>query len=207
MAFDILSFAIGKAAGGGAEEVETSVALDFSGGDMEVTPNEGEAFSKVTIPQPETLVAENIAEGIDIAGIIGTFAGGGGGNVVSAFKYVKPTDGQSFTVEHGLGVKPDIAIAYAGSSKNLNATGVYLLAFGCSKTFTDAGGRFASNSAIFSNASGDLSFMGGYGNIDVSGSRYLIDANETSITFSSPVTNITWNTSGSYNLYTIGGLT
>lgn len=78
MAFDILSFAIGKAAGGGAEEVETSVALDFSGGDMEVTPNEGEAFSKVTIPQPETLVAENIAEGVTVAGIEGTHSGGGG---------------------------------------------------------------------------------------------------------------------------------
>lgn len=60
--------------------VETSVDLDFSAGDMEVTPNEGEAFSKVTIPQPDTLVAGNIAEGVTVAGILGTLASGGSFN-------------------------------------------------------------------------------------------------------------------------------
>ena len=56
---------------------EKTIAPDFSGGDMEVTPGEGAMFSKVTVQQPETLIPENIAEGVDIAGIIGTLAAGG----------------------------------------------------------------------------------------------------------------------------------
>lgn len=61
-----------------AQGVETSVELDFSNGDMEVIPEEETTFSKVTITQPETLVAENIAKDVDIAGVVGTLETGGG---------------------------------------------------------------------------------------------------------------------------------
>lgn len=62
---------------GGAETVETTVALDFSDGDMVVTPEDGQSFSAVTIPKPENLSPENIAEGVEIAGVMGALAGGG----------------------------------------------------------------------------------------------------------------------------------
>ena len=52
--------------------VETTVDLDFSGGAMEVNPESEELFSKVNIPVPENLNPENIAEGVNIAGIVGT---------------------------------------------------------------------------------------------------------------------------------------
>lgn len=59
---------------------EGAVALDWSAGDQIITPvTDGKPFSPVTLEKPATLLPENIAEGIDIAGIIGTFAGGGGG--------------------------------------------------------------------------------------------------------------------------------
>lgn len=58
---------------------EATVALSMADGDQVIEPSaEGKVLSKVTITKPETLVPENIAAGVDIAGIIGTFAGGGG---------------------------------------------------------------------------------------------------------------------------------
>lgn len=69
------------------ESVETSVELDFSTGDMEVQPGEDELFSKVIIGKPETLIPENIAEGVDIAGVIGKLAGGG--KEIGTFGYLK----------------------------------------------------------------------------------------------------------------------
>ena len=60
------------------EEV-ANVELDFTNGDMAVTPSEGSVFSVVNISKPEGLVASNIASGVNIAGIVGEFEGGGGG--------------------------------------------------------------------------------------------------------------------------------
>lgn len=55
-------------------EETKEVSLDFSGGDMEVVPTTGSVFSKVSIPQPENLLPENIKSGQIIAGIEGTLA-------------------------------------------------------------------------------------------------------------------------------------
>lgn len=85
--------------------VETTVQPDFSAGDMEVLPGDGELFSKVTVQQPETLIAENIASGVNIAGIVGEFAGG------AELKFASGEftgNGSYVNVSHGLGVTPDI---------------------------------------------------------------------------------------------------
>lgn len=55
-----------------------SVDLDFTNGDMTVTAGEGKLFDTVTIKKPSQLVENNIAEGVEIAGIIGTCKGGSG---------------------------------------------------------------------------------------------------------------------------------
>lgn len=54
------------------------IALDFSNGNMTETLPEGYSVSSATILKPDTLIAENIAEGVTIAGIVGTHKGGGG---------------------------------------------------------------------------------------------------------------------------------
>lgn len=69
------------------DAVETEVALDFSAGAMEVTPDAGKMFSKVMIPLPENLKPENIAEDVDIAGIVGTLAGGDGASNICVGTY------------------------------------------------------------------------------------------------------------------------
>lgn len=92
----------------GAEAEEVAVDLDFSEGDMVIAPEEDKVFSTVKIPKPDTLIPENIAEGVDIAGIVGALTGGGKvamGNFVSSTTDI-------VTVEHGLGVIPDVIFIY-----------------------------------------------------------------------------------------------
>lgn len=60
---------------------ESTVALNLADGNQVVTPTTAErVLSKVTITKPDTLVPENIVKDVDIAGVIGTFEGGGGGD-------------------------------------------------------------------------------------------------------------------------------
>lgn len=57
----------------------TTINLDFSDGNMSVLPDGNKLFSKVDIPKPNNLTPENIALGIDVAGVVGTLAAGGSG--------------------------------------------------------------------------------------------------------------------------------
>lgn len=51
--------------------------VDFSTGDIVITPRKGEVFGTVTVPKPPALLPENILEGVTIAGVDGTAKGGG----------------------------------------------------------------------------------------------------------------------------------
>ena len=53
------------------------VVLDFSSGHQEVEADDEELYNKVIIQKPATLIPENIAEGVEIAGLLGTFEGAG----------------------------------------------------------------------------------------------------------------------------------
>lgn len=118
------------------ETEEATVELDFSNGAMEVTPTEDKTLSKVNIPVPETLIPENIAEGVDIAGIVGTMAAGGG-NVRVDYGTVKvPTSGFDSTITHNLGVVPDIVLFYTTYSSRITTSGRVILAFGISEAFS-----------------------------------------------------------------------
>lgn len=58
------------------EEETKTISPDFSGGDVVVTPSDGKLLSEVTVQKPETLVPENIALGVNIAGVVGTLEAG-----------------------------------------------------------------------------------------------------------------------------------
>lgn len=97
------------------EPVEATIEADWSGGDMVVTPEEGKVFSAIIIPKPETAIPENIREGINLAGIVGTLPTGGGesGPIVFATGSVAASASASaVTITHGLGVVPDIAVIF-----------------------------------------------------------------------------------------------
>lgn len=97
------------------ELVTKNVTLDFSGGGMTVTPAKGQALSAVNIAKPSGLVPDNIAQGVNIAGIIGTLVAGGGGSgpIVFATGTVGASASASaITIYHKLGVVPDIAVLF-----------------------------------------------------------------------------------------------
>lgn len=94
------------------------IALDFSGGNQEIIAPDGVVVKSAIIQQPANLIPENIAAGVDIAGIIGTLAGGG--NLVFASGSVSGfSSGDSeITVQHNLGVAPDIVFLYTTTRCN-----------------------------------------------------------------------------------------
>lgn len=115
------------------EAEEKTVALDFSEGDMEVLPEDGKLFTAVDILKPETLVPANIAEGVDIAGIIGTLKGGGSAKVASG-----STLGSQLgkVVTHGLGIVPDFVVVFSTFASNNYG----LFFFGQSEAFAAVSG-------------------------------------------------------------------
>lgn len=82
-----------------AEEV--TVEVDFSDGDMSVEPSKGALIEKVTIVKPSALVPDNIAEGVEIAGIVGTFSAAPAQTInpiLAAFAYNIDVDANTITL-------------------------------------------------------------------------------------------------------------
>lgn len=128
------------------ESVETTVELDFSGGAVEVTPADGQAFSKVGIPVPANLIPENIAEGVNIAGIIGALAAGGGAAKIATGTF---TSAAQNTITHNLGVVPDFIIVFPNST-NYAISGTYItpIVFGFSKAMATKYAGLPGNAAL-----------------------------------------------------------
>lgn len=86
---------------------EATVELNFANGTQTVEPSAaGKVLSAVNILKPDTLLPENIAKDINVAGIIGTFAGGGGVKIATG-KFTGDYSNTK-TITHGLGVLPDV---------------------------------------------------------------------------------------------------
>ena len=119
--------------------VEITVEPDFSNGDMEVTPETGKVFSKVGIASPKNLIPENIAEGVDIAGIVGKLAAsGGGGNLMIASGTTSEVASARLTIPHNLGVVPDMVFVYGNSPIAQN---YITFTFGFSSAFVEKTGN------------------------------------------------------------------
>lgn len=104
-----------------------TVALDFSGGDMTITPAAGQVLSGLTIPKPETLIPENIKEGVNIAGILGTLVAKGGENVkIETGQFAESLNGKWTSLTYSLGAVPDVVVA-VGVSKNVTTNGLYMI--------------------------------------------------------------------------------
>lgn len=83
------------------------IVPDFSVGDMQITVPEGYLARSAVVKRPDTLVPENVASGVNIAGIVGMLAEGKDVKIATGtFK----GNGSRITVEHNLGVVPDIFI-------------------------------------------------------------------------------------------------
>ena len=176
-------------------EVEAvTVEPDFSGGDMVVVPGEGKAFGAVTIPAPDTLIPENIAEGVNIAGIVGALAAGGG--AVIKWGQLPKNSSTTKTIEHGLGVVPDF-FAFFATTTTLNSG-----LFGAGYGFSEAAAALAKTAAyyrVFGIVSGG----------SAPSNTYITDSNTFAAVSNATDTTININECGNtlYYWIAIGGIT
>lgn len=110
------------------------IALDFSGGDQEVVAPDGFVVKSAVIQKPDTLIPENIAGGVDIAGIVGTLATGGSGGSKYAHGTFKAS-GATHTLAHNLGCIPDFIVFFITSGFTSPTAGASILSVGVSEKF------------------------------------------------------------------------
>lgn len=69
---------VGTYTGGGSNYEQKSVTPDFSNGDVTVTPDSGyDALASVIIQKDSDLTPQNVKNGVEINGIVGTYTGAG----------------------------------------------------------------------------------------------------------------------------------
>ena len=100
----LVPFTYGEA----VENVE--ISPDFSAGDMTIMVPDGYLARSAVVKRPTELIPENIAEGVNIAGIIGSLEATAGGAVFAMGKVIGT--GSHLTIEHNLGVVPDVFFYY-----------------------------------------------------------------------------------------------
>lgn len=128
------------------------VPLNFSGGNQTITAPDGTAVKSAIIQKPDGLIPENIAEGVNIAGIIGALAAGGGAvkmacGACSYFAIER-------TITHNLGVIPDlIVVCGVNNISGSDAGSRYFYAFGINSAFANANG--------FTSYGGSVRYAGG----------------------------------------------
>ena len=199
---------VGEFVGGDIETEEVTVDLNMSNGDQVIEPSvSGSVMSKVTITKPDTLVPENIADGVDIAGIIGTLASGGSAAKIACGMVLGTHGsgtGSAVTIEHNLGVVPDI-FWIAARSKN-SAKAYVVTAMGLSSALMEKFGWSYGVFHVAGNAiSSSLYGVGSYQfGIDTATSGYLQNPTETTIDVGTTASLYTGTT---YHWIAIGGLT
>ncbi len=80
--------------------VDGDTKLNFSEGDFVISPSaETKVMSKATITKPTNLTPENIAEGVEIAGIVGTNKGITDDNFLKYFTYTLDINSKTITLQ------------------------------------------------------------------------------------------------------------
>ena len=116
---DIQEALVGKAA---VNQVELTVT---PGKDSQIyVPENGNTYSKVTVNGDSDLVPENIKEGIDIFGVIGSLKEGVKGIDSGVVTITSTTE--TITVEHNLGVVPKEYILYSDTMTGDKSVGTTL---------------------------------------------------------------------------------
>lgn len=186
--------------------VGRTVELDFSGGDMTITPEEGQVFSTILIPKPPNLIPDNIAADKDVAGIIGALVtgGGGGGNIVAAQGEFIPTS-TVHTINHNLGVVPDVAAVICTDAR-LDTSNYYAL-FSIVNFSKALYAKGITGKALITMASFNFSSDGAAldGN-DPDGQGILANATDTTMSVGSAASWIRLVTNKKYYWIAIGGL-
>ena len=210
MGFDILSFAMGRASGGDSniELLENlQIPVDFSEGNQNIYAPDGTAVKSAVIQKPTNLVAENIAEGVDIAGIVGTLAVGGGSKTYKRYTGSFTANTGVQTVNHGIGEVPDfVLILPQFTPEALKLT----FAVGYSQAMVDKlGGGYFNRASGLTSGSGSITLSSNEG-IDKPNTTYaaygvIRDTTENQFTVGG--TTFALKTGANYSWEAITGLT
>lgn len=132
------------------------IELDFTGGNQTITAPEGYLVKSAILQKPADLLAENIAEGKNIGGIIGTLAAGGGSPVLIKTWTPSATTG-NFTVFTAAELETigfstnKKCFTYIGPTGNIDPTRLHFLEAFAHNWY--AGGTYGSYIAYFANLS------------------------------------------------------
>ncbi len=168
---------------------------DFSNGDQSFSAPDEMAVKSAIIQKPETLIPENIAEGVDIAGILGTLVAGssGGDMVVSSGRVLGNDISTSKKITHNLGVMPDLLLVFADSV--VNATYKFV-------------GLVYLSEAFLTKFSDSISIESNYYAIQTAGTGVTVSKNATTCTITKTTITFTQTpyTAAYYSYIAIGGL-
>lgn len=96
------------------DEMEKTVDLNMADGDQIVDADPDTVMTRVTVKKPETLVPENIVEGVEIGGVVGNKT------MVKAPHYLIDGVGELQLVDDYFDYPPEAVRAYAFSSANIS---------------------------------------------------------------------------------------
>ncbi len=142
---------VGEMTGTGKEEVEVSEALDMSNGNQIIPPPDNtKTMSKVTIIKPNTFIAQNIKNGVEIGGITGTYAP----EIQTQEKTVTITENGSFTVVPESGyyltkVSGTVNVPTSTTKPQLNPVSISLNGSTLTITNPSTNGNFAKNFKVY----------------------------------------------------------
>lgn len=187
-----------KRGGGSAPETESkTVSLELASGNQIVTPTEGKLLSEVTIEKPANLLPENIAEGVNIAGVIGALAAGGS-SVKIATGSLSVTSSKG-TFNHNLGEIPDLILVVPNEALSGDGTANrHYLCFGCSAKFAAAYPSLPKGVRVIYNNSKMYTYLVSKP-MEENGSGNISNVTETGFSVSGPTCSCAW--------IAIGGLT
>lgn len=150
-------------------DIETPA--DFSGGDMVLSAEDGDFVKTVTVQMPENLTTGNIAEGVDIAGIIGTMKAGG--DIVAKSGGYTATATGEMEITHGLGVIPDVIMVRSDTF----TTGCILMVNGISKELNNVADINAQHACNYGATATYAGYKRGINESDASGFGFINSAN------------------------------
>lgn len=172
-----------------ANLVEKTVELDFSDGDMEIEPGADGMFSKISIPTPANLSPVNIAEGVNIAGIVGELAASGT-NLKFAQGNFTGTNAK-VTVQHNLGVVPDMFFLFQlSNSTKKDGKNSPCIVYGMSTAFVEATGAQYKQFRITSEPYSTSSYVTVNANRSADGNAIDASANLSGIVYGATKTEI-----------------